>query len=100
VKQPSELICGFILGEELDGYCRCASLAQMSIASQVIYHPTTDLGTDANPFVPLFGEFQGSVAFGWENYMEWRRCKRRKPVPEWLLKIRAEERKAKWRKRH
>src|SRR5277367_4212293 len=46
-----ELLCGFILRENLEGYSRYQMLADMPVVGSSIRHPLADLETDANPFL-------------------------------------------------
>lgn len=83
-----ELICAFLLVENLDAYTSDQAM-ELAILQRTVHHPLSELGTDANPFAELFDGADVKVAARWEHYLRWRRRKRWKPVPEWLVELRA-----------
>jgi len=93
----NELICGFLLLEDLEAYSSPRDISERAVAQATVHHPLADLGTDANPFQAVFGDSALNVPARWNNYVKWRRQRRWSPVPQWLVKLRAEERKAKRR---
>lgn len=56
------------------------------------------LGKRHNPFTDLFEKLAANVLEEWPEYLKWRRRQPRRPVPEWLLNLRAKERQAKGRR--
>jgi len=56
------------------------------------------LGTCHNPFMGLFENLAANVSKEFPEYLRWRRRQPRKPVPEWLLNLRAKERQPKGRR--
>jgi hypothetical protein len=56
------------------------------------------LGKRHNPFTDLFEKLAANVPKEWPEYLRWRRRQPRKPVPEWLLNLRAKERPPKGRR--
>ena len=57
------------------------------------------LGTDYNPLPSILEEVINRLPEGWAAYLKWRARHRREPEAEWLMKLPAQERKAKRRKR-
>jgi hypothetical protein len=87
------------IDEDVDGL----SIPQKSWCEAVFrgyrFQPIEELGQPENKVHELFDEFAAGFASSWPAFLKQRRRKRWKPIPKWLLEIRAEERKAKRREK-
>jgi hypothetical protein len=90
---------GFQLLEDLEQFTSPQSIPVTSIAFGTVYYSPSILGTADNPLLDLFPKAILGLPKHWEFYLSWRRRCHWKPVPEWLVKLRTEERKEKQRKR-
>ena len=94
-----QLVSGIYMAEdELDWtYPKNPSVTNLTFA--VHRGSLSALGTSPNPFHGLFERIvTDDLPRRWHSYLEWRRRQPRKPVPEWLRSLRAEEKKAKSRR--
>jgi hypothetical protein len=86
--------------EDLDGL----SMPHKSWCDDVFrgyrFQPIEELGQPENKIHELFDEFAAGFGSSWQAFLKQRRRKRWEPIPEWLVKLRAEESKAKRRIRN
>ena len=91
-------ICVYIF-EDFNTRIGPKNISLRSVAGRGITEGLDRLGTDQNSFVGLFEGVAEILFPRWSQYVKWRRRIRVRPVPEWLTKLRAEERKPKRRNR-
>ena len=62
----------------------------------IVWRRNHDTGDEIEvDYLELVERFADSLARKWPHWLEWRKRRRRKPVPAWLEKMRAEEREEK-----
>jgi hypothetical protein len=62
----------------------------MKIASGCDYAPISEWGASRNPYIQLLNQLADDLPRGWREWLKWRRLRRWKPVPLWLVAIRNE----------
>lgn len=92
--RKGSLVCSIVLVEELDGYLEKPQVTECPIVQKNAFHAMSILGTDMNPFRGLFEAACEDLPWKWQSYLEWRRARRWKQVPDWLLKLRRKEKTA------
>ena len=98
--QREHTVISFVhLYEDLDGVATGKDRPLSIVAELEDRRAASFLGDEFNPYPSLLSKLPYAAKEEWDWFVTCRREKRWKPVPEWLLKIRAEERKAKRRKR-
>lgn len=94
----TDLFSGVEIKEITEGLVSPKQGVFCRIAFASIYQSTGQLGILGNPFVEILSEAAAKLPSEWCEYLKWRRRQHWKPVAEWLVKLRAEERNAKRRR--
>jgi len=92
-----EVSTGVCVYEELQGVDTGKERPLSRVASVSDSRSVKRLGEDFNPYPELFAKLMREMPERWDWFVRCRRRKRWSPVPEWLLKIRADERRSRRR---
>ena len=92
--EPDDLLLAVTIWEDDDGltYPKNAG-ASIVVRGGVAHQELASLGSPENPFIQLFDNLVQNAPREWPEFLRSRRRLRCKPVPEWLLKLRLEDRK-------
>jgi hypothetical protein len=93
LKSSGELHSVVVVVEDSDYVVSPEPHLEMKIAGVLHRGKFADWGTEHNPFIEMFGQIAEGLPEDWANWLKWRRRKRTKPVPGWLLEMRQRRKK-------